>query len=98
MAKISICVFAVYIGEDFNLKRIPASSKQVATYKVIPLRILTRAGETITIDRITDIRRQASTKAGGLGDRYTCLATLGEFQREILLYKDNDDWYMEEDF
>jgi len=57
VAKISVCVYTVYIGEDFNLQRIPASPMQVAKYRVIPLRILTRAEETITIDRKTDIRR-----------------------------------------
>ena len=46
----------------------------------------------------TDIRRKASQKAGGIGNRYTCLATLGDRQREIQLYKDEDRWFLDENF
>ena len=70
----------------------------VAKHKVIPIRLLTECGERIIIDRITSIHRQASTKVGGLGERYTCMATLGERQREIYVYKDENDWYLEEGF
>ena len=31
-------------------------------------------------------------------ERYTCLATMGDRQREIFVYKDENDWYMESDF
>ena len=78
--------------------RTPASPALAAKYKVIPLKILTHSNEKIIVDRITGITRQASTKAGGLGERYTCLATLRELQREIFVYRDNDEWYMEDGF
>ena len=97
-AKKSVSVIAIYLGKDYNLSRIPASSALTAKHRVMPLKVLTHDGDKIIIDRVTDVRRQASTKAGGLGERYTCLATLGEQQREIYVYKDEDDWYMEEEF
>jgi len=96
--KIPVSVIAVYVGDGFSISRIPVSSAMAAEHRVIPLRILTCKDEKIIIDRITDISRMASTKAGGLGERYTCLATFGEIQQEIYVYKDEDSWYLEENF
>ena len=99
MAKIPIGVIALY-GDDvfFPSYTIPTSSQQLAKHRVIPLKIRTEQDETLIIDKITDIRREASTKAGGLGVRYTCLATCGEVQKQIYVYKDEDEWYMENYF
>lgn len=44
------------------------------------------------IDRVTDIRRAASLKAGGVGMRYTCIV---EGQKKYLYYEDNNMWFME---
>lgn len=96
--KIPVSVIAVYVGEGFEDLKTPASPALAAKYKVIPLKILTRNGEKIIVDRVIGISRKASTKAGGLGKRYACLATIDEIQREICVYKDNDDWYMEDEF
>lgn len=100
MAKIPISVIALYVSENVSLPsyKIPTSAKLLATYKVIPLRILNENDEKIIIDRIIDIRREASTKAGGLGDRYTCLATRGDVQKQIYVYKDEDEWFLEDYF
>ena len=97
-AKIPVSVIALYAGEGFTFSKIPASPGLMAKNKVIPLKILTQHDEKVIVDRITDVTRQASTKAGGLGERYTCLATIGEVQREIYVYKDENDWYMEAKF
>lgn len=44
------------------------------------------------ISRVTDVRRAASLKAGGVGQRYTCIVG----GREIyLFYEDNNQWFME---
>ena len=94
--KFPVSVIALFVGEGFDtIPRVPASPGLMARHKIIPLRILTGDNEKIIIDRVTDINRQASTKAGGLGDRYTCLASFGEVQREFYLYKDDNEWYME---
>ena len=37
-----------------------------------PTSIVWEDGRTFSVDRILDIRRAASLKAGGLGIRYTC--------------------------
>lgn len=50
-------------------------------------------GRKFPIDRIKDIRRAASLKAGGVGIRYTCMI-LG---RECyLFYEENYQWFVEE--
>lgn len=100
MAKIPISVIALYASESISLPsyKIPTTSKLLAAYKVIPLRISNQYEETIMVDRIIDIRREASTKVGGLGDRYTCLATRGDVQKQIYIYKDEDEWFLEDHF
>jgi len=101
MAKIHVAVIALYSDHIyFQNHKIPVSSKLLAEHKVIPLKIMTEYGDTLIIDKITDIRREASTKAGGLGDRYTCLAThqMDDIQKQIYVYKDDDEWYMEDYF
>jgi hypothetical protein len=96
--KIPISVIAVYIGDGFTISHIPASPGLAAQCRVVPLRIMTRNDEKIIVDRVISFIRMASTKAGGLGEKYTCLATLGEIQREINVYKDDNTWFMEADF
>jgi len=101
MAKIHVAVIALY-GDHihFSNYNMPINSKLLTKHKVIPLKIMTEFGDTIIIHEITDICRMASTKAGGIGDRYTCLATLknSAFQKQIYVYKDEDEWYMENYF
>jgi hypothetical protein len=98
MGKVAVCVIALYVTSEAHLSAVPASPALTARWRVIPLRVCTPGSETIFIDRVTDVCRQASSKAGGLGNRYTCVATMGAQQREIYLYKDEDDWFLEEDF
>ena len=54
--------------------------------KTLPLKFRTEDGPEIRIDRITDVRRAAATKAGGQGIRYTCIVC----GHEIYLYHDRD--------
>ena len=49
-------------------------------------------GQVYEIERIKDVRRAASLKAGGLGMRYTCV--IGGQERH-LFYEDNNMWFME---
>ncbi len=98
MAKFPVSVIAVHVAEGSEITRIPASPGLAAKYKIIPLRILTHGGEKIYVDRVLNIQREASLKAGGIGDKYTCTATLGETQREIAVYRDDTDWFMEDEF
>lgn len=49
-------------------------------------------GRVYEIQRIKDMRRAASLKAGGVGMRYTCLVNGRE---SFLYYEDNNMWFME---
>jgi len=49
-------------------------------------------GREYEIQRIKDIRRDASLKAGGVGLRYTCVIHGGD---HYLFYEDNNKWFME---
>ena len=58
-----------------------------------PTEIVWEDGRRFSVDRVTDIRRAASTKAGGLGIRYTCCIRNRE---AYLFYEDeNQRWFME---
>ena len=58
---------------------------------VRPLSVEWEDGRRFEVDRVTDIRRAASTKAGGQGIRYTC-RIMG---RETWLFEDNGRWFVE---
>lgn len=49
-------------------------------------------GQVYEIERIKDVRRAASLKAGGVGMRYTCV--IGG-QEKHLFYEDNNMWFIE---
>ena len=57
---------------------------------VRPLILWWDDGRKYEIDRVLDVRRAASLKAGGIGIRYTC-RILGN---ERYLYLDEDKWYV----
>ena len=59
--------------------------------KTLPLKFRTEDGPEIKIDRITDVRRAAATKAGGQGIRYTCIVC----GHEVYLFHDRDMWFVE---
>lgn len=60
---------------------------------ISPLSITWEDGKIYKIDRITDVRRAASLKAGGMGWRYTCIIQ----SKEKYLFYDLCDkkWFME---
>lgn len=58
---------------------------------VKPISIHWDDGRTFEIDRITDIRKSASLKAGGIGVRYTCDIR----GKQVHLFKDDTKWFME---
>ena len=57
---------------------------------VRPLILWWDDGRKYEIDRVLDVRRAASLKAGGIGIRYTC-RILG---KERYLYLDENKWYV----
>ena len=57
----------------------------------IPLVIKWEDGRKFSIDKVTDIRRAASLKAGGQGIRYRCRIS----GRETYLWLEEDKWFVE---
>ena len=60
--------------------------------ELVPKSFRWEDGQVYEIERIKDIRRAASLKAGGVGMRYTCV--IGG-QEKHLFYEDNNMWFME---
>ena len=58
---------------------------------MMPRAVIWRDGRVFGIDRVMDIRRAASTKAGGVGQRYTCMV---RGKRTYLWYED-PRWFVE---
>ena len=58
---------------------------------VTPLSIIWEDGRVFEIDRILDIRRAASLKAGGIGIRYTCYIR----GQETYLWFEDPQWFVE---
>ena len=56
-----------------------------------PKAIVWKDGRVFDIDRVLDVRRAASLKAGGIGVRYTC-RICGKI---VKLFNDDNHWFME---
>ena len=56
-----------------------------------PVSLVWEDGREYAIDRVTDIRRAASLKAGGTGIRYTCKVG----GKQVYLFLEEDRWFME---
>ena len=59
--------------------------------RIRPLMVEWEDGRCFEVDRLLDVRRAASTKAGGQGMRYT-VRILG---RETYLFEDEGRWFVE---
>ncbi len=60
--------------------------------KIFPKVIRLEDGRKFPIDRITDVRRAPSLKAGGMGIRYTCKIA---GRMCYLFYEENYRWFVE---
>lgn len=56
-----------------------------------PVSLIWEDGREYMIDKVLDIRRAASLKAGGLGIRYTCRIA----NKETYLFFEEGRWFME---
>ena len=61
-------------------------------YQNVNKEITWEDGRKYEITRVKDKRRAASTRAGGVGERYTCVVDGKEI---FLFYEDNNMWFME---
>lgn len=60
--------------------------------RLLPKVIKWEDGRNFEIDKIKDVRRAASLRAGGVGIRYTCVI-FG--QERYLYYEENNMWFVE---
>lgn len=58
---------------------------------VRPLSFVWEDGRIYPVDRILDVRRAASLKAGGMGIRYTCMVQ----GRQVHLFYEEPCWFIE---
>lgn len=56
-----------------------------------PVSLIWEDGREYMVDKVLDIRRAASLKAGGLGIRYTCRIA----NKETYLFFEEGRWFME---
>jgi hypothetical protein len=56
-----------------------------------PVALTWEDGRDFDIDRVTEVRRAVSTKAGGSGMRYTCLIR----KKTVFLFYEEPRWFME---
>ena len=59
---------------------------------MMPTEIIWEDGTRYEIDKVIDLRRAASLRAGGAGLRYTCMI-LGS--PHYLFYEENQRWFVE---
>ncbi len=62
-----------------------------ASGKMRPLSLVWEDDTVYNIDRVTDVRRMASTKAGGIGERYTVNIN----GKQSYLYYEAPRWFVE---
>lgn len=60
--------------------------------QLMPVNIIWQDGHTYEIQRIINVCRAASLKAGGVGMRYTCVI---DGRQTYLFYEDNNMWFVE---
>lgn len=75
-----------------NKVYVPVTAEFSTEGVLLPKSFIWEDGREYRIDRVKDKRRAASTKAGGVGQRYTCLV---EGKEVFLYYEDNNMWFME---
>ena len=56
-----------------------------------PTSIVWEDGRVFAVDRILDVRRAASLKAGGVGMRYICRI----YGKTVKLFNEENHWFME---
>ena len=77
---VSIMKIPLKVNADFDLNG-----------KIMPRSIEWEDGRVFAVDRVIDVRRAASLKAGGTGLRYICRIC----GRTVALFNDENKWFME---
>ena len=77
---VSIMKIPLKVNADFDLNG-----------KIMPRSIEWEDGRVFAVDRVLDVRRAASLKAGRTGLRYSCRIC----GRTVALFNDENKWFME---
>ena len=77
---------------NYRKRYVDVVARFEADGRIIPMKITWHDGSVFFIDRVLDIRRAASLKAGGAGIRYTCRIN----NRETYLFLEENKWFVEE--
>ena len=80
------------IRESLFSKGLQGYTRVSLAIKKIPDNEVLRLSLIHIFTRVKDKRRAASTRAGGVGERYTCVVDGKEI---FLFYEDNNMWFME---
>jgi hypothetical protein len=78
-------------GDDMRKVFIDVIVKFTKNGTKIPLLVIWEDGRKFEVDKVLDIRRAASLKAGGQGIRYKCLIR----GRETFLWLEDEKWFVE---
>ena len=65
--------------------------KQDKDGRITPLEVTWEDGKKYEVDKVTQVCRAASMKAGGCGIRYTCLIQ----NKETFLFLEENKWFVE---
>lgn len=82
------------LGEEYNnpyKKYVDIMAVFYADGQMKPITIIWEDGRKFEIDRILDIRRAASLKAGGSGIRYICMVS----GKQVTLFLEENRWFIE---
>ena len=60
--------------------------------QLLPKKFVWEDGRVYEVEKVKEVRRAASLRAGGVGLRYTCLI---QGQEKHLFYEDQNRWFME---
>ena len=80
------------IQDSAHKKYINVNAEFTKEGEVIPHSVVDDDGEIFEIQRIKDIRRAASLRAGAVGIRFTCII---DGYEKVIFYEDNCKWFVE---
>lgn len=63
--------------------------------KILPISFEWEDGRCYEVDKVLDIRRAASVKAGGHGMRYTVHVSGENYSKETCMWLEEGRWFME---
>lgn len=92
--RLNTVLLLVWGGGNID-ERVKIKSELKHICRTFPLAVTTKCGLVHTIDSIISVNRSGELRMKGLGDKFTCQAIGNGVTKNLTLYKDGDDWYIE---